>query len=342
MNYRLLGRSGLRVSEICLGTMVFGDEQGEGWGATRAEAKRIFEVFTARGGNFFDTANNYCAGMSERYLGELIRDERDRYVVATKYTAPTRYGDPNSGGNHRKALTQSLDGSLERLGTDYVDLYWVHAWEHMTPIDEVMRALDDAVRSGKVLYVGFSDTPAWVVSQGNTLADLRGWSPAVAIQIQYSLLERTPERELIPMADALDLGILAWGPLAKGLLSGKYSGDGDGDGNLSRDDHRFNEHNLAIVEEVRAIAEKLGVLPVQVALSWLRARSERVIPLVGARTADQITESLDSLDVQLDEDQLGRLDELSQIALGFPHDMLRMLAQRHRAAPGGQIHDHRR
>src|SRR5207244_518052 len=166
LDYRLLGRSGLRVSEICLGTMFFGDEQGEGWGATRDEAKRIFDLYTERGGNFFDTANNYCAGTSERWLGELIREERDRWVVATKYTAPTRYGDPNSGGNHRKALTQSLDASLKRLGTDYVDLYWVHAWEYLTPVDEVVRALDDAVGSGKVLYVGFSDTPAWVVSQG--------------------------------------------------------------------------------------------------------------------------------------------------------------------------------
>jgi aryl-alcohol dehydrogenase-like predicted oxidoreductase len=279
--------------------------------------------------------------MSERYLGELIAGERDRWVVATKYTAPTRLGDPNSGGNHRKALTQSLDASLDRLGTDYVDLYWVHAWEYMTPIDEVVRALDDAVRSGKVLYVGFSDTPAWVVSQGNTLADLRGWSPAVAIQIQYSLLERTPERDLLPMADALDLGVLAWGPLAKGLLSGKYSNGDEQAGNLSRDDHRFTDRNLAIVAEVGKIADELGARPVHIALSWLRGRSERVIPLVGARTADQIAESLGSLEVELDDDQRGRLDELSQIELGFPHDMLRGLMQRHRAAPGGQIRSSR-
>jgi len=332
-----LGRSGLRVSEICLGTMVFGDEQGEGWGATRDEAKRIFDLYTERGGNFFDTANNYCAGTSERWLGELIREERDRYVVATKYTAPSRFGDPNSGGNHRKALTQSLDASLKRLGTDYVDLYWVHVWEYLTPVDEVVRALDDAVRSGKVLYVGLSDTPAWVVSQANTLADLRGWSPAVAIQIQYSLLERTPERDLVPMADALDLGVLAWGPLAKGLLSGKYADGADGAGNLSRDDHRFNERNLAIVAEVGSIAEQLGVRPVQVALSWLRQRSDRVIPLVGARTAEQIAESLDSVEVELDQDQMQRLNELSDVSLGFPHDMIRSLRQRHRAAPGGNI-----
>lgn len=180
MRYKLLGRSGLRVSELCLGAMTFGQDWG--WGASKDEARHIFDAFVESGGNFIDTANYYTNGTSERFLGEMIRSERDRFVVATKYTLGMRERDPNASGNHRKNLAQSLEASLERLGTDYIDLYWVHAWDSLTPIDEVMRALDDQVRAGKVLYVGISDVPAWIVSQANTMAELRGWSPFAGLR----------------------------------------------------------------------------------------------------------------------------------------------------------------
>src|SRR5207237_3413522 len=261
MRYRLLGHSGLRVSEICLGAMTFGDEGNEGWGASREEAARIFDVFTESGGNFFDTANNYVGGTSERYLGELIASERDRYVVGTKYTAYLRPGDPNSGGNHRKSLIQALDGSLARLQTDYIDLYWVYVWDPLTPVDELMRALDDQVRAGKVLYVGMSDAPAWTVARANTLAEARGWSPFAAIQVAYSLIERSVERELIPMAKALDLAVLAWAPLGRGLLTGKYTAAGIREGQqgrLAAGDSLLNERNLAIAAAVAAVAHELG------------------------------------------------------------------------------------
>ena len=203
MKYYLLGRSGLRVSEISLGTMTFGEEWG--WGASKEESRKQFELYVERGGNFIDTANRYTEGTSERLVGEFVGAKREEFVVATKYTLFTRKGDPNSAGNQRKNLVQSLDASLKRLKMDYIDLYWLHAWDYLTPVEEVMRALDDQVSAGKVLYVGISDAPAWVVSQANMLAILRGWTPFVALQIEYSLIERTPERELLPMAEAMGL-----------------------------------------------------------------------------------------------------------------------------------------
>ena len=335
MRYRQLGNSGLRVSELCLGTMTFGDERSEGWGATRQEAQRIFETFVEHGGNFLDTANNYVGGTSERYVGELVASERDRYVIATKYTAPVRGGDPNAFGNHRKSLVQSLDASLERLQTDYVDLYWVHAWDSLTPLDELMRALDDAVRAGKVLYVGASDTPAWVVSRANAIAELRGWTPFSAIQVEYSLIQRTVEPDLLPMAAALELGLLAWGPLGRGLLTGKYSrGEGPAKGRLATDDGRRNERNMGIARVVDEVADDLGTASTQVALAWLREQSELVTPLVGARTADQLTESLGSLSVYLGDEHRRRLDEVSRVRLGFPHEFLAGLHARRAAVLG--------
>jgi aryl-alcohol dehydrogenase-like predicted oxidoreductase len=337
MHYRLLGRSGLRVSEVCLGTMTFGDENDEGWGASRAEAERIFEAFTARGGNFFDSANNYVAGTSERYLGELVASERDRFVIATKYTAGVRAGDPNAVGNHRKSLAQSLNASLERLQTDYIDLYWVHAWDFVTPLEELMRALDDAVRTGKVLYLGASDTPAWVVSRANMLAELRGWTPFSAIQVEYSLVQRTVERDLLPMAAALELAALAWAPLGRGLLTGKYSradGRSDDRGRLSADDARRDKRNLAIADAVDEVADELGVPSSQVAVAWLRQQRGEVLPLVGARTAAQLRETLGSLSVTLEEKHLQRLEEVSRVSLGFPHDLLAALRARYAAASG--------
>ncbi len=341
MRYKLLGRSGLRVSELCLGAMTFGDDAGEGWGASREESRRIFDVYIEAGGNFIDTANNYTGGNSERYVGELVARDRDRFVVATKYTAPTRPGDPNSGGNHRKALIQSLDASLKRLGTDYIDLYWVHVWEYLTPVDEVMRALDDMVQAGKVLYVGISDAPAWVVSQANTLADLRGWTPFAGLQIEYSLIQRTVERELVPMANALDLAVLAWGPLGRGLLTGKYSRDGSTSAEharLSAGDARLSERNLEIAAVVNEVAAELGARPAQVALAWLRSRPGVVIPIVGARTAPQLEETLGCLDLDLPDDALRRLDEASRVSLGFPHDFVTGMLDRAFATLSGGDH----
>ena len=224
MRYRLLGRSGLRVSELCLGAMVFGDQRGA-WGASREEAAAIVHSFAQVGGNFIDTANHYAGGESERIVGELIGPDRDRWVLATKYTLSADPDDPNAGGSHRKSLRRAVDASLKRLGTDYIDLYWVHIWDAFTPVEEVIRALDDLVRSGKVLYVGISDTPAWIVSRAVTLAEQQGLTPFCALQLPYSLVERTVERELLPMARALDLAVTGWAPLGGGLLTGRYGTD---------------------------------------------------------------------------------------------------------------------
>src|SRR5512146_3244183 len=206
MNYHLLGHSGLRVSELCLGTMTFGEDWG--WGASKDESSAIFEAFAAAGGNFIDTANNYTNGTSEKYVGEFTAADRDHFVIATKYTLTERPADPNFGGNQRKNLSRSVEGSLKRLNSGYIDLLYLHMWDGMTPVDEVMRALDDLVRCGKVLYIGISDTPAWVVSQANMLAGLHGWSQFIALQSPYSLADRALERDLLPMAEALDLGVL--------------------------------------------------------------------------------------------------------------------------------------
>src|SRR5271154_3083972 len=222
MQYRLLGNSGLRVSEAALGTMTFGDDWG--WGSAKEEARKIYDAYREAGGNFIDTANIYTDGTSETFLGEFMKDHRQSIVLATKYTNANPGTDPNAAGNHRKSMMQSVDASLKRLKTDYIDLYWVHIWDRMTPVEEVMRGLDDLVRQGKVLYVGISDAPAWWIAQANTLAQMRGWSPFIAMQIEYSLIERTVERELIPVAKALNIGVTAWSPLSGGTLSGKYHG----------------------------------------------------------------------------------------------------------------------
>jgi aryl-alcohol dehydrogenase-like predicted oxidoreductase len=313
--------------------MTFG---GEGRAASRAEAQRILGVYLEAGGSFIDTANNYGRGESERTLGELIGAERERLVLASKYTAPVRPGDPTSGGNHRRSLRQSLEGSLKRLRTDYIDLYWVHAWDGVTPVEELMRALDDAVRAGKVLYVGISNAPAWVVSRANMLAELSGWSPFVGLQIEYSLIERTVERELIPMADALGLSVLAWGPLGGGLLSGKYlagRAENDRPRRLSEGDRRLSPGNLEIAAVAAEVAGELGRSPAEVALAWLLARPcGRVIPIVGARTGAQLTESLGCVDLELTEDQRDRLDRASRVRLGFPHEFLASMRRRYAGA----------
>jgi aryl-alcohol dehydrogenase-like predicted oxidoreductase len=338
MRYQLLGRSGLRVSELCLGTMTFGEEWG--WGASEEESRKVFDRFVEAGGNFFDTANFYTGGTSERMLGRFIAPDRGRHVVATKYTCNMSPDDPNSGGNHRKSMVQSVEASLRRLGTEYVDLLWVHAWDGMTPVEEVMRALDDMVRAGKVLYVGISDTPAWIVSQANTLADLRGWTRFVALQIEYSLVERTPERDLLPMAQALDMAVAPWGILGAGMLTGKYDRDSD-PGEHSRGewgDGLFTERNFAIVDAIETVARELGVSHAQVATNWLRQSGRaQVIPILGARKLSQLEDNLGCLDFSLSREQVSQLERASATDLGFPHDFLRKDAV-HRAVFGNTFH----
>ena len=322
MKYQLLGRSGLRVSELCLGTMTFG--AGQSWGASKDESLKILNAFYEAGGNFINTANAYSDGLSESYIGQFISSDRDRFVIATKYSLSTCPNDVNACGSHRKNLARALNASLKRLNTDYIDMYWVHAWDHLTPVEEVMRALDDSVRDGKILYVGVSDTPAWVASQANTLASLRGWTPFVGLQIQYSLIERTSERELIPMARAFDIGVTAWGALGGGLLSGKYIGDeaGSQPGRLAAADPSLNERNLRIAKAVKSVGHEIGRTPSQVALNWVRQQSSAMIPILGARTESQLRENAGALDFTLSEEHKDMLDTLSRIDLGFPHELL--------------------
>lgn len=310
MRYRLLGPTGLRVSELCLGTMTFGTDWG--WGADEAECERIVAAYRDAGGNFLDTASNYTNGSSERIVGELTAGERDRWVIATKYTLTLDAGDPNAGGNHRKSLVRALEQSLRRLRTDYVDLLWLHMRDATTPIEEIVRALDDQVRLGKVLYVGISDSPAWVASRANAIAELRGWSPFVAVQIPYSAVARDPEREVIPMAEELGLTVAAWGVLEHGLLSGRKP-------ETLRWPGAPSERARAVVAAVELVSAESGATPGQVAIAWLR---RRVVPIVGVRTAAQLEENLGALTVDLSDEQIARIDEAGAQPLGFPRSFL--------------------
>jgi aryl-alcohol dehydrogenase-like predicted oxidoreductase len=334
MQYRLLGRSGLKVSELALGAMTFGTETG--FGVDKAESRRVFDRFREAGGNFIDTANVYAAGTSETFLGEFMAGERERLVLATKYTGPMRGRDVNAAGNSRKNMMDSVHASLKRLQTDYIDLYWVHARDYLTPIEEVMRGLDDLVRQGKVLYVGVSDTPAWVVSQANTIADFRGWSAFVGLQIRYSLVDRTVERELLPMARALDLAVTPWGVVGSGVLTGKYNKAADADGR-ARQREQVTPRSLGIAAHVITVAQELDATPSQVAIAWARQGEGNIIPLVGARTVAQLDDNLGCLDVTLSDTQMARLNEASAIEPGFPHDMLRPQSQ----ATARRLHNHR-
>lgn len=321
MQYKLFGNSGLRVSELCLGAMTFGQEWGTG--ANKAESQKIFDAFVEMGGNFIDTANRYTEGTSERWLGEFVGQQRDRFVIATKYTLYDDRTDPNAMGNHRKNLFRSLEASLRRLNTDYIDILWVHMWDFTTPVEELMRALDDIVSSGKVHYIGISDTPAWIVAQANTLAQLRGWTPFVGLQIEYSLIQRSPEADLLPMAHHFDMCITPWSPLGAGLLTGKYNdGNIEGKGRLSPNSRKVTKRNLDIAQKVTHIAQMLDVPPAQVALNWLRQKHPQIIPIVGARTASQLKESMGCLNWQLKPEHWQQLDEASRIELGFPHEFL--------------------
>ncbi|MFO1352806.1 MAG: aldo/keto reductase [Gammaproteobacteria bacterium] len=332
MRYKLFGQSGLRVSELCLGTLTFGEEMG--WGVGIEESRRVFDAYAEAGGNFLDTANSYNAGTSERYLGDMLAGERERFVLATKFSLNMRQGDANAGGNHRKNIRQSLEASLRRLKTDYIDLYWLHQWDFTTSVEEIMRTLDDLVSAGKVLYIGISDTPAWIISRANMLAELRGWTAFAGIQIEYSLIERTAERELLPMAQSLDLAVALWGIVGQGVLTGKYLHDPQAPHDTTRTAmtaHRLTERNLAIARLVHTIAEEKSCTPTQVAINWTRQRGQRMIPILGNRTLEQTRQNLACLEFPLTADEMARLDAASRIELGFPHDFLarpRLIEQR--------------
>lgn len=347
-DYLTLGRSGLRVSPLALGAMTFGTDWG--WGADEAEARRIFDLYVERGGNFVDTANFYTGGSSEALLGRFAAGRRDRLVLATKYSLNLHPGDPNGGGNHRKSLVRAVEASLKRLDTDYIDLLYLHIWDGTTPVEEVMRGFDDLVRAGKVLYAGISDTPAWQAARMQTLADLRGWTPLVALQIEYSLVQRTVERDLVPMAETLGMGVTAWSPLGMGVLAGKYDrtalaqGDRDAPGvtgtrqQVALTHDMLSERNLDIADEVKAVARALDRSPAQVALAWLLQRPGRgAIPIVGARTAAQFEDNLGALELRLGEADLRRLDAASAVPLGFPHDFMKLPVPRNNIFGGTQV-----
>lgn len=323
-DYRTLGRSGLRVSPLCLGTMTFGTDWG--WGADEAESIRMMDRYAEAGGNFLDTANIYTKGHSEAIIGGYLkaRGGRDRWVLATKFCGNLHTGDPNAGGASRKSIHQNLDESLRRLRTDFVDLYWMHFNDPRTPMDETMRALDDAVRAGKVRYLGFSDTPAWRVVEAQMLARLKDWTPLIALQIEHSLVERTVEHDLLPMAKAFGLGVTPWSPLKGGLLTGKY-GRGKhpaGEGRHKPDSRHFTEAAYRVLEALEAVAAELGAGMAETALAWVMARPGVVSPILGARTLRQLEANLEALPLALSAAQTARLDEASAPAPIFPHGFL--------------------
>jgi aryl-alcohol dehydrogenase-like predicted oxidoreductase len=319
MRLRVLGRSGLRVSELCLGAMTFGTDWG--WGAEEDECRAIYSTFREAGGNFVDTANMYTQGASEEIVGRLVADERDAVVVATKFTLPTST-HANSSGSHRKNLRHSVETSLRRLASDYIDVLWVHAWDECTPAEETLRALDDLVRAGKVLAIGVSNTPAWLVARSDAIAELRGWSAFCALQVEYSLAARSAEREFFPMAEALGLPMLAWSPLANGILTGKFSAsDSSGlDSLRAKNGRQLTAIQQQAVDAVAKVAAELGTTPAPAAIAWVVQRG--LIPVLGARTLTQLQDNLGALDVHFDDEQLETLDGATRIRLGYPYDFL--------------------
>jgi aryl-alcohol dehydrogenase-like predicted oxidoreductase len=316
MRYRLFGASGLRVSELFLGAMTFG-EQG-GVGAAPEECQRIVDTYADAGGNVIDTAINYRGGASEEILGEVLTGRRDRFVLATKYTVSRDRDDPNAAGNHRKNLRLSLETSLRRLRTSYIDIYWVHMWDRHTPPEETMRALDDEIRAGKILYVGISDTPAWLIARANTLAQWHGWTAFTGLQVPYSLLQRDSERELLPMAETLGMTVAAWSPLAGGILSGKFSSTTPAGPGTRIDPATLTEHQRTVAASVQAVASELGVTAAQVAIAWTRTRSPAIHPIIGARRADQLLDNLHAADLELPHEAVAQLDRATELDLGFP------------------------
>lgn len=331
-DYRLLGRSGLRVSPLALGTMTFRVGQGS-WGSSDEEAKRMVDMFTDRGGNFIDTADFYGQhGGSETLLGELVADRRHRMVISTKYSLTTEPGNPNASGNHRKNMVRSVEDSLRRMGTDYIDLLYLHMWDFRTPVDEILRSFDDLVRAGKVLYIGLSDAPAWQASRMQAIAELRGWTQFCALQIQYSLVERTVERELIPMAQEMGLGVSPWAPLGQGMLTGKYTRADLKPGDMSDISSRkainavtgkLNERNLDIADVVVEVAKEIGCTPAQLAVAWTLTNPAVASPVIGVRTPAQLEDNLGALAVDISADQLARLEAVSAVPPVFPMDVLK-------------------
>ncbi len=331
-HYVTLGRSGLRVSPLCLGAMTFGNEWG--MGVEQDESFALIDAYLDAGGNFIDTANIYNKGHSEHILGNYLAKHhasstrgRDRLVIATKWLGNMWPGDPNGGGSHRKSLVDAVEHSLRRMQTDYIDLLWLHFYDQHTPVDETMRALDDLVRAGKLRYIGFSDTPAWKCAQAQTIADFRGWTPLIALQIEYSLLERTVEGELIPMARELGMGVTPWSPLKGGILTGKYTRDKMPDkGRYKEDSKHLNEKTFALIDAMKAVAAQHECSVAQVALAWVRQRQGVDSTIIGARTMKQLESNIASLAVTLTTGQTSTLDEASKPSLNFPHDFLAFAA----------------
>lgn len=321
-----LGRSGLKVSPHCLGAMTFGEDWG--FGSSVKESEAILDRYLALGGNFIDTANTYTRGHSERILGDHLgrhAAKRERVVLATKFYSGMHQGDPNSGGASRKSLVAACEHSLRRLQTDWIDLYWMHCWDPGTPIDETMRALDDLVASGKVRYIGFSDTPAWKCAEAQVTARMRGWAPLVALQVEYSLLQRTVEGALVPMALEMGLGITPWSPLKSGVLSGRFTRENHGKEKSSRGawaEGALTENAYGIVDLLRRIAKEAETTPARVALSWLGGKPGVSSIIIGARTMAQLEDNLGALDLRLSPAHLAELDALTKPALDFPHDFV--------------------
>ncbi len=327
-HYVTLGRSGLRVSPFCLGAMTFGDDWG--WGSTVPDAEAILTRYIEQGGNFLDTANAYTKGHSEKIIGDYVHQRglrRDNLVIATKFFANLFPPDPNAGGASRKSVTAACNESLRRLQTDYIDLYWMHLWDRFTPIEETLRALDDLVAAGKVRYIGFSDTPAWKVAQAQVTASFRGWTPLVALQIEYSLIERTVEGELIPMAQELGLGVTPWSPLRGGVLTGKYTRENVKDAKPGRGERvtaYLDERTFGIIDELVRIAGEVDTTPAAVALAWVQTKPEVDSTIIGARTMEQLEQDLAGLAVTLDDRQVEALDQVSTPTLSFPLPFLQM------------------
>jgi aryl-alcohol dehydrogenase-like predicted oxidoreductase len=327
-HYVTLGRSGLRVSPLCLGAMTFGEDLG--WGSSVEESEQIIDRYVDLGGNFIDTANFYTKSHSEKIIGDHIGRHparRDRTVLATKFSGNLYPGDPNGGGSGRKSLINACENSLRRLQTDYVDLYWLHVWDKNTPIEETMAALDDLVRAGTVRYIGVSDTPAWKVAEANLIARFRGWTSFIGLQIEYSLLQRTVEQELVPMAEEFGLGITPWSPLAGGALSGKYTRGNAGQHKSDRAalvDGFLTEQTYVVVDELEIIAKAHETSVASVALAWLHELPAVTSIIIGARRLSQFEDNVLALDVKLTAEELARLNEITAPTFGFPQSMLPM------------------
>ncbi|MFA3842910.1 aldo/keto reductase [Streptomyces aureus] len=328
MRYTTFGhRTGLRVSEYALGTANFGT--GWGAGAEPDEARRIFDRFAEAGGTFLDTADTYQFGESEELTGKFVAADRDHFVLATKFTLGAA---PQPGisttGNSRKNMVASVEASLRRLGTDYLDLLWVHFPDQLTPMEEILRGLDDLVSAGKIHHAALSNFPAWRISRAVTLADLKNWAPVVGIQNEYSLVERTAERELLPMAESLGLGAALWSPLGGGLLTGKYRRSAEGRlTDLGAVIHtESTDQKTAVVDAVLAVADETGAPPAQVSVAWVRERAARsatsLVPIIGPRNLTQLDSYLGALEVELSPEQFARLSEVSAVPLGIPHEAI--------------------